>query len=106
MEIGDIVTIKNSAGMLRVVIEKELDFRNVSMGVGDDKLPGFIRPRLEYHKGTGYGGQLITLCEGNNDDVSPFFYMYLLHITDCDDKPKCYLGFCNESEKDIFETVY
>lgn len=103
MKVGDIVTIKNRAGMLRVCIEKELDFREVTMGIGDDKLRSFSRPRLEYHKGTGWGGQLITLCDAN--DELPF-YMYMLHITDCDDKPKCYLGVCADTENDIFETVY
>lgn len=106
MKPGDIITIKNPAGILRVAIEKELDFRNVTMGLGEDKLPGLVRPRLEYHKGTGYGGHLITLCECDNDSDSPFFYMYMLHIDDYEEKPKCYLGFCNESEQDIYETVY
>jgi hypothetical protein len=104
MKVGDIVTIKNQAGMLRLCIEKELDFRDVTRGIGDDKLPGFARPRLEYHEGTGWGGQLITLCDAVD---KPPFYMYMLHLaTDCDEKPKCYLGFCNDTEKDIFETVY
>lgn len=102
MKVGDIVTIKNKAGMLQVRIEKELDFYDVTRGIGDDKLPSLIRPRLEYHESTGWGGQLITLC----DESSNFpLNMYLLNITDCDDKPKCYLGVYTQTEQDIFETV-
>lgn len=103
MKVGDIVTIKNKAGVLQVRIEQELDFFDVTRGVGDDKLPGFLSPRLEYHESTGWGGQLITLCDSGQQLP---FNMYLLNITDCDDKPKCYLGVCNQTEQDIFETVY
>lgn len=103
MKVGDIVRIKNRAGMLSLHIDKELDFGDVVRGVGDDKLPQLIKPRLEYHKGTGWGGHLVTLCDGI--EIPPF-NMYLLHITDYDEKPKCYLAVCNDSEQDIFETVY
>lgn len=103
MKVGDIITIKNKAGMLQVRIEKELDFYDVTRGVGNDKLPSFVKPRLEYHESTGWGGQLITLCDGG--EQLPF-NMYLLNITDYDDKTKCYLGVCDTTEQDIFETVY
>ena len=67
------------------------------------QIPSLSRPRLEYHKGTGWGGHLVTLC-GDLDSVP--FNMYLLHINDYDDKPKCYLGVCDDTEEDVFETVY
>lgn len=102
MKVGDIVTIKNKAGLLQVRIEKELDLRDITRGIGDDKLPAFVRPRLEYHESTGWGGQLITLCDGDSDLP---INMYLLNITVDEDKPKCYLGVCGETEQDIFETV-
>lgn len=102
MKVGDIVTIKNNAGMLRVRIEKELSLRDISRGIGDDKIPDLNRPRLEYHKGTGWGGHLVTLC-GNLDDTP--FNIYMMHFTDYDDKPKCYLGICDSTEETIFETV-
>lgn len=61
MKIGDTVTIKNQAGMLRVRIERELRLENITNGIGDDKLPGFSKPRLEYHRGP-YGEHLVTYC--------------------------------------------
>ena len=103
MKVGDIVTITNKAGMLKVRIEKELTLEDMAKGIGDDRIPDLERPRLEYHRGTSWGGQLITLC--GNLDTTPF-NMYLLHITDYYDKPKCYLGTCDNSEETIFETVY
>ena len=103
MSIGDIITIKNKAGMLRVHIEKELSLADVTRGLGDDKIPSLSKPRLEYHRGTGWKGHLITLCD--NPSSTPF-NMYLLHINYCDDKPTCYLGVVDNTEEDIFETVY
>lgn len=103
MKTGDVITIKNKAGMLRVRIEKELSLEEVSKGIGDNKIPDLNRPRLEYHNGTGWNGHLVTLC--GNLDVLPF-NLYLLHIADYDDKPRCYLGVCDNSEEDLFETVY
>lgn len=102
MQVGDIVTIKNLAGMLRVRIEKELCLEDISKGIGDDKLPGFSKPRLEYHRGK-YGEHLITYCGDLN--TTPF-NMYMMHIDVCEDKPKCYLGVCDDTEQDIFETKY
>jgi hypothetical protein len=102
MKIGDIVTIKNRAGMLRVRIEKELSLEEVTKGIGDDKIPDLCGPRLEYHKGTGWGGHLVTLC-GNLETIP--FNLYMLHLTDYYDKPKCYLGVCENSEEEFFETV-
>ena len=102
MKNGDIITIKNKAGMLKIHIEKELSLRDVTMGLGDDKIPSLQKPRLEYHKGP-YGQHLVTLC--GDLDATPF-NIYLMHINDCDDTPKCYLGVCNNTEQDIFETVY
>lgn len=101
MKVGDIVTIKNAAGLLRIRIEKELDLRDVTRGIGDDKLPGFTRPRLEYHAGP-YGEHLVTLC---GDLTSTPFNIYLMHITDHLDKPACYLGVCDDTEEKVFETV-
>lgn len=102
MKVGDIISIKNAAGILRVRIEKELLLKDVARCIGDDKIPNLMRPRLEYHKGTGWGGHLVTLC--GNLDATPFS-IYLMHITDYDDKPRCYLGVCDNTEEDIFETV-
>lgn len=103
MKLGDIITIKNQAGMLRVRLEKELSMRDVAMGLGNDRVPSLSKPRLEYHKGTGWGGHLVTLC--GDLETTPF-NMYLIHINDYDEKPKCYLGVCHDTEQDIFETVY
>lgn len=102
MQVGDIVTIKNLAGILRVRIEKELRLEDITKGIGDDKLPGFSKPRLEYHRGP-YGTHLVTYC--GDLDTTPF-NMYLMHIVDYEDKPTCYLGVCDNTEQHIFETKY
>lgn len=102
MKIGDIVTIKNQAGMLRVRIEKELSLRDITRGIGDDRLPGFNKPRLEYHEGS-YGEHLVTYCGDLNDTP---FNIYLMHIVDYEDKPKCYLGVCDETEQCVYVTKY
>lgn len=103
MKPGDIVTIKNKAGMLRVRLEKELSLEDVTKCLGDDKIPDLVRPRFEYHKGSNYGDHLVTLC--GNLSTTPF-HMYLMYISDYGDLPRCYLGVCDDTESDIFETVY
>lgn len=102
MKIGDTVTIKNQSGLLNVRIEKELKLEDITKGFGDDKLPGFSKPRLEYHKGP-YGEHLVTYC---GDLFETPFNMYLMHIDNFGDKPKCYLGVCDDTEQSIFETMY
>ena len=102
MKVGDIITIKNAAGLLDIRIEKELSMRDVAMGLGDDKVQILHRPRFEYHRG-GYGEHLVTLC--GNLDSTPF-NIYLMHIRDYDNQPVCYLGVCDDTERPTFETVY
>lgn len=103
MKVGDVIHIKNPAGLLKVTIEKELCLADVTRGIGDDKLPGFSKPRLEYHKGP-YGEHLVTYC---GDIITTPFNMYIIHILDYGDEiPKCYLGSCDETEQHIFETKY
>ena len=102
MRVGDTIDIKNAAGILTVHIVKELRLEDITKGIGDDKLPGYSRPRLEYHKGT-YGEHLVTYC--GDLDTTPF-NMYIMHITDYADKPSCYLGRCDNQERHVFETKY
>ena len=102
MKIGDIVTIKNKAGLLKIRIEKELNLEDVVKGLGDDRIPSLSRPRLEYHAGK-YGEHLVTLC---GDLTTTPFNIYLMHIVDYYDKPKCFLGVCDDTEETIFETMY
>lgn len=101
MKPGDIVTIKNNCGLLNIRIEKALDFYDVMRGVGHDKLPAFNKPRLEYHEG-GYPNSLVTICE--RTDELPF-NIYLLLIYP-EEKPECYLGVCDRTEDDVYETKY
>lgn len=102
MQVGDIIHIKNAAGVLKVHIKKELRLEDITKGIGDDKLPGFRKPRLEYHKGE-YGEHLVTYC---GDLITVPFDMYIMHISDDEDKPMCYLGVCDDTEQYIFETKY
>ena len=101
MNIGDTIIIKNVVGILRVRIEKELSIRDINRCIGDDKLPSFEYPRLEYHVTAG-DEKLITLCERK---LTPPFNMYLMHFDPFEDKPKCYLGMCDTNEDPIFETI-
>lgn len=103
MKVGDIVAIKNKAGMLHVRIEKELSLEDVMKCIGEDRIPDLVCPRLEYHQSAGYSGALVTLC--GNLSTTPF-NMYLMYISSIYEKPTCYLGVCDNSEEDIFETVY
>ena len=102
MKAGDIVKIRNAAGILTVKLEKELSLQDVTRGIGDDKIPELKNPRFEVHRGR-CGGYIVTLC----GDCSSFpFNMWVMHIEDyCD--PQVFLGVCDDSEAEemIFETV-
>lgn len=101
MKPGDIITIKNDCGLLNIRIEKALEFFDVMRGIGDDKLPAFSKPRLEYHEGD-YPNSLVTICERTNKLP---FNIYLLLIYP-GEKPECYLGVCDCTEGDVYETKY
>ena len=102
MKSGDIVKIKNKAGLLTLKIERELSLWDVSRGIGEDKLPEMKRPRLEYHQGQ-YGEYLVTLCDEIRGLPNK---MYVLHCTDYA-PPLAFLGVFEktEEEENIFETI-
>ena len=102
MKSGDIIKIRNKAGLLTLKIERELSLWDVSRGIGDDKLPEMKRPRLEYHQGR-YGEHLVTLCDESEELPSK---MYVLDCTDYA-PPLIFLGVFEKSEEDenIFETI-
>lgn len=102
MKSGDIVKIRNKAGLLTLKIERELSLWDVSRGIGEDKLPEMKRPRLEYHQGQ-YDEHLVTLCDESGGLPNK---MYVLHCTDYA-PPLAFLGVFEKSEEDknIFETI-
>ena len=102
MKSGDIVKIRNNAGLLMLKIERELSLLDVSRGIGDDKLPEMKHPRLEYHQGK-CGEHLVTLCDQTGGLPGK---MYVLHCTDYA-PPLVFLGVFEKSEEDenIFETI-
>ena len=46
MKVGDIVKIRNPAGVLTVKLEKELSLRDVTRGIGDDKIPELKKAKI------------------------------------------------------------
>ena len=80
MTAGDKIYIRNSAGKLTVELIRKLDLRDVTRGIGDDKLPSMPRPRLEFHKRRN-GDKIVTLC--NRDSELPGT-MYVAFLSEWD----------------------
>ena len=57
---GDTIKIRNKVGILTVHIIREMDMRDVTRCLGDDRLPDLVKPRLEVH--TCGESTLVTLC--------------------------------------------
>lgn len=70
------IMVRNSAGILKITAERELNLRDVFSGIGDDKLPPMPNPRLEIHQGP-YGEVLVTLTDRTVDNT-----MFLAEIED------------------------
>lgn len=70
------IMVRNSAGILKITAERELNLRDVFSGIGDDKLPPMPSPRLEIHQGP-YGEVLVTLTDRTVDNT-----MFLAEIED------------------------
>lgn len=98
---SDKIYIRNKAGKLTVELIRKLDLRDVTRGIGDDKLPPMPRPRLEFHKRRN-GDKIVTLC--NRDDELPGT-MYVAFLSEWD-TPEIWEGRYKEDEEDelIFET--
>ena len=79
------IKVRNSAGILKITAERELNLRDVFSGIGDDKLPPMQNPRLEIHQGT-YGDVLVTLTDRTVDNT-----MFLAEIED-GIPPRIYVG--------------
>lgn len=88
------VTIRNSAGILHVEIEREISLRDAMYGSGEDKLPPLTRPRLEFHKRRN-GDILVSLFDQTN--VFPAS-MYLFFVDG--DEIKAYIGRVDGEERD------
>ena len=79
------IKVRNSAGILKITAERELNLRDVFFGTGDDKLPPMPNPRLEIHQGP-YGEVLVTLTDRTVDNT-----MFLAEIED-GIPPRIYVG--------------
>lgn len=79
------IKVRNSAGILKIIAERELNLRDVFSGIGDDKLPTMPNPRLEIHQGP-YGEVLVTLTDRTADNT-----MFLAEIED-GIPPRIYVG--------------
>ena len=74
MKTGEIVKIRNAAGILTVKLEKELSLQDVTRGIGDDKIPELKRPRFEFHRGKC--GSHIGMAKPNViEPINIYFYL-------------------------------
>lgn len=78
-EPGSVIKIKNKAGVLLVNVCEKLNMRDITMGIGDNKLPPIQKPRLEFHRRDD-GIMLVTLC--NRQDEYPCD-MFLFVVNGC-----------------------
>lgn len=76
MNTNDKIFIRNKAGKLTIELIKQLSLRDVTRGLGDDKLPSMSRPRLEFHKDRG-GDRIVTLCDGAKDLPGTIYVAFL-----------------------------
>ena len=98
---GDTIKIRNKVGILTVHIIREMDMRDVTRCLGDDRLPDLTKPRLEVH--TCGESTLVTLCERSDEFPQN---MYIVFVEPYE-KPAVYLGEFREAESEemVFETV-
>lgn len=98
---GETIKIRNKVGILTVHIIREMDMRDVTRCLGDDRLPDLVKPRLEVH--TCGESTLVTLCQ-RSDEFPQNMYIVVVEPYE---NPKVYLGEFREAEEDemVFETV-
>jgi hypothetical protein len=104
MNVNDEILIRNCVGKLKVKLDKQLDINDVQRGIGDDKLLGIEKPRLEFHKGRN--GWLITLYDKSQDDKEFPVNIIMAFLNDYSDEPEVWSASFPESEQDeyIYET--
>lgn len=88
------IAIRNQSGILHVEVEREISLRDVMYGRGEDKLPSFTRPRLEFHKRKS-GNLMVTLFDQTNVFPSN---MYLFIVDG--DEIKAYVGRVDSDEEE------
>jgi hypothetical protein len=100
MEIGNIIKIRNSSGLLTIILDKKLNRGDVCRCMGEDKLGAFNFCRWEFHKGK-YGEIISTL----HDEVKDNHKMFVAIIDAYD--VEVWAAHFDESEEDetIFETL-
>lgn len=67
MKENDVVYIRNSAGKLKITLNKKLNTRSITIGSGEDALPTLEHPRMEFHKQFG-DIKMITLYDNKQDE--------------------------------------
>lgn len=106
MEIGNTIYIRNSAGKLKIILDKQLDIKDVTRGYGEDSLPTFKQPRMEFHKRYGEV-KIITLydnAQGKATKENP----NIIYVTFLDyDEVEVWKAYFDSSEEDeyVYETV-
>lgn len=106
MEIGNTIYIRNSAGKLKVILDKQLDIKDVTRGRREDSLPTLKQPRMEFHKRDGEV-KIITLYDNAQDEPTKEnpneIYVTFLDYDEVE-VWKAYFDSCEEDEY-IYETI-
>ena len=102
MNVGDIIKIRNSAGLLSISLDKRLSIKDVMRGCGEDALGTFENCRWEFHK-SKYGSTICTLYDHKKDNNNNIFVAFVSDFDPID----IWKAHFNEPEKDenIFETI-
>lgn len=106
MEIGNTIYISNSAGKLRIVLDKQLNAKEVTRGYGEDSLPTLKRPRMEFHKRYGEV-EIITLYDDEQNKPTKE-EPNIIYVTFLDyDEVEIWKAHFDEGEDEeyIYETV-
>lgn len=103
---GDIVRVRNNAGILNVELVRRLKLTDVMTCRGGDALPSLCRPRLEFHTGN-YGEFVVTLCDADESEFPMTMYLAFWDADICASAPEIWEGQINSSETpdDFYRTV-
>lgn len=104
--VGDVVQIKNSSGILNVTITEILNKIDICSNSGT--IDSLNAPRLEFHFNKDSQTLLVTLCDNNSQDSTNNMWLCLLDAWDFAsiNKIKFYKGrYKNEVDNPYFDTI-
>ena len=104
--VGDIVQIKNSSGILNVTITEILSKSDICQNFST--IDSLNAPRLEFHFNKGSQTLLVTLCDNDPQDSTNNMWLCLLDAWDFTsmDNIKFYKGrYESEVDNPYFDTI-